>query len=254
MPADLKAFLDRKVREYNTPAFIAADPVSIPHRFTQPADIEIAGFFAALFAWGNRTTILRKSGELMRLMDDAPHQFVTQHADTDLRRFLGFKHRTFNPTDVLYLIAFLRQHYAQHDSLETAFLPGGKFIGMEAALDHFYGYVFSLPDAPPRSRKHIAAPFKGATCKRLNMYLRWMVRRDRQGVDFGLWRAVRPSALVIPVDLHVARVARKLGLLGRPATDWKAAVELTDRLRSFDPDDPVRYDFALFSLGAEERF
>ncbi|RYE02198.1 MAG: TIGR02757 family protein [Sphingobacteriales bacterium] len=252
-PAELKAFLDRKVAEYNTPAFIAADPISVPHRFTQRQDIEIAGFFAALFAWGNRTTIINKSNELLALMDGAPHQFITQHEETDLKRFLHFKHRTFNPTDVLYMIEFFRQHYQKSATLEDAFVPAA-FTGMEDALNYFHTYFFSLPDAPPRTRKHIAAPFKGSTCKRINMYLRWMVRTDNHGVDFGLWKKLKPSSLIIPVDLHVARVARRFGLLERPATDWLAAVELTERLRAFDADDPVKYDFALFSLGVGERF
>ncbi|RYZ22993.1 MAG: TIGR02757 family protein [Chitinophagaceae bacterium] len=252
-PDAIKNFLDRKVAEYNVPSFIPADPISVPHRFTQRADIEIAGFFAALFAWGNRTTIINKSNELVHLMDGAPHQFVTQHEEHDLKRFLHFRHRTFNPTDILYLIHFFRRHYAQSDTLETAFVPG-VFEGMEAALDHFHFYFFDDPDAPPRTRKHIAAPFKGSTCKRINMFLRWMVRRDGQGVDFGLWQRIGPADLVIPVDLHVARVARTFGLLDRKQTDWTAAVELTERLRAFDPTDPVKYDFALFSLGVGERF
>jgi len=253
-PAALRSFLDRKVAEYNRPAFIPADPISVPHRFTRRADIEIAGFFAALFAWGNRTTIIRKANELMALMDEAPHQFVTQHAETDLRRFLNFCHRTFNPTDVLHLIAFFRQHFLRYASLEDAFLPQGQFTGMRESLDYFHAYCFSLADAPERTRKHIAAPSRGSTCKRINMYLRWMVRRDDQGVDFGLWNRISPGALICPVDLHVARVSRKLGLLMRSQTDWLAAEELTARLRQFDPEDPVKYDFALFSLGVEERF
>jgi uncharacterized protein (TIGR02757 family) len=250
---ELQAFLDRKVAEYNVPSFIPADPISVPHRFTQRADIEIAGFFAALFAWGNRTTIIKKSNELVDLMDAAPHQFIMGHEEQDLKRFLGFKHRTFNPTDILYMIAFFRAHYSSSDTLETAFVPG-HFEGMETALDHFHAYFFSDPEAPARTRKHIAAPFKGSTCKRINMFLRWMVRRDRQGVDFGLWKKIRPSGLICPVDLHVARVARRFGLLERQQTDWTAAVELTERLREFDPEDPVKYDFALFSLGVGERF
>ena len=251
--AELKAFLDRKVEEYNLPAFIGADPISVPHRFTKKPDIEIAGFFAALFAWGNRSTIINKANELMALMDEAPHQFIRQHEEQDLKRFLHFKHRTFNATDVLYFIEFFRQHFQKSESLESAFVPA-VFTGMEDALNYFHTYFFSLPDAPPRTRKHIAAPFKGSTCKRLNMYLRWMVRRDDRGVDFGLWKKLSPAGLVIPVDLHVSRVARRFGLLERSATDWLTAVELTDKLREFDPDDPVKYDFALFSLGVGERF
>ncbi|GAB4093098.1 DUF2400 domain-containing protein [Flaviaesturariibacter terrae] len=251
--AELKFFLDRKVAEYNRPAFIAADPISVPHRFTAKQDIEIAGFFSALFAWGNRTTIINKSNELMELMDSAPYQFIRQHEELDLKRFLSFRHRTFNPTDILYMIAFFRHHYERSDTLETAFAPG-VFTTMEDALNGFHTYFFSLPDAPPRTRKHIAAPFNGSTCKRLNMYLRWMVRADNKGVDFGLWKTIRPESLIMPIDVHVARVARRFGLLERAATDWAAAVELTERLKEFDARDPVRYDFALFSLGAGEKF
>ncbi|RYY41626.1 MAG: TIGR02757 family protein [Chitinophagaceae bacterium] len=253
LPAELQIFLDRKVSEYNRPSFIAADPISVPHRFKLKQDVEIAGFFAALFAWGNRTTIINKATELMQLMDDAPHQFITQHEEQHLKRFLHFRHRTFNPTDILYSIAFFRQHYWNSASLEDAFVPGA-FTGMEDALNYFHTYFFSLPDAPPRTRKHIAAPFKGSTCKRINMFLRWMVRKDHQGVDFGLWKKLRPADLIIPVDLHVARVARRFGLLERPSTDWLSAVELTARLKQFDARDPVKYDFALFSLGIGERF
>jgi uncharacterized protein (TIGR02757 family) len=249
----LRLFLDQKVEEYNTPSFISSDPISVPHRFTQRQDIEIAGFFAALFAWGNRTIIIKKATELMAMMDDAPYQFVLQHHDHDLKRLLHFKHRTFNPTDLLYFILFLHHHYSHHPSLETAFFPQNGF-DTEHGLNHFYGYFFSLPDAPERTKKHIAAPFKKSTCKRLNMYLRWMVRKDNKGVDFGLWDRVAPKDLICPVDLHVARVARKLHLIQRTATDWLTAVELTQNLRSFDPTDPAKYDFALFGLGVEEKF
>jgi uncharacterized protein (TIGR02757 family) len=250
---ELKSFLDRKVAEYNTPAFIANDPICIPHRFSIKADIEIAGFFAALFAWGNRTTIINKASGLMQLMDNAPHQFITQHQEQDLKRFLDFRHRTFNPTDILYMIEFFRQHYSKHASLEHAFVPA-KFSSVEDALNHFYTSFFSLPDAPPRTRKHVAAPFKGSTCKRLNMYLRWMVRKDKQGVDFGVWKKIPSAELIIPIDLHVARVARHFNLLSRKQTDWAAALELTAQLKKFDEHDPVKYDFALFSLGIGERY
>ena len=257
----LKEFLDRKVKEYNQPAFIAGDPVQVPHLFTKKQDIEIAGFFAASFAWGNRATIIRKCRELMQLMDGSPHEFIIGHKEKDRRRFEGFCHRTFNTTDLLYFVSFLQHHYRRHASLETAFLPGGKFprraVGGEPVgecLDHFYGYFFSLEDVPARTRKHVAAPFKNSACKRLNMYLRWMVRQDRSGVDFGIWKKIRKSVLICPLDLHVARVAKKFGLLTRPASDWQSALELTKNLRAFDPDDPAKYDFALFALGVIERF
>lgn len=257
----LKAFLDRKVKEYNRPAFIAGDPILVPHLFTKKQDIEIAGFFAAIFAWGNRTTIIQKSKELMRLMDDRPHEFIVHHKEKDRKRFEGFCHRTFNTTDLLYFVSFLHHHYRQHASLETAFLPGGKFPRRTSdeeplgkCLDYFHSYFFSLEDPPPRTRKHIAAPFKHSACKRLNMYLRWMVRQDRNGVDFGIWKKIPAAALICPLDLHVARVAKKFELITRPKSDWQSALELTRNLRDFDAQDPAKYDFALFALGVVERF
>ena len=252
----LKDFLDEKVALYNNPSFIAADPVSIPHRFTLKQDIEIAGFFAALFAWGGRAIIINKCGELLRLMDNAPYDFILNHNDGDLKKFLHFKHRTFNTTDLLYFISFLNYYYSQHLSLESAFsvwlTPEDATV--EKALSCFHNYFFSLPYAPERTRKHIATPARGSHCKRLNMFLRWMVRRDKNGVDFGIWKELRPSQLVCPVDVHVARTARKLGLLTAPQLSWKAALELTAHLKAFDPNDPVKYDFALFGLGVMEGF
>ena len=253
---NLKEFLDRKVTEYNTPAFIAPDPISIPHRFTLKQDIDIAALFAALFAWGNRTIIINKATELMGLMDNAPYQFCIQHHDADLRRLVHFKHRTFNATDLLYFVQFLHHHYQQHNTLEAAFTrgmdPGD--ANVEGALNGFHQYFFSLPDAPARTGKHIAAPFKGSTCKRLNMFLRWMVRKDTQGVDFGIWQAISPAQLICPIDVHVARVARRFDLLQRKQTDWLAGVELTEQLKQYDPQDPAKYDFALFGLGVVEKF
>ena len=252
----IKTFLDKKVAEYNQPSFIYNDPVCIPHLFNKQQDIEIAGLFAALFAWGNRTTIINKSKELLGLMDNAPHDFCVHHTGNDLKKILGFKHRTFNTTDILYFIAFLRHHYSNHISLETAF---SKWMDkdddtVENGLNGFYHYFFSLEDAPPRTHKHIASPQKKSTCKRLNMFLRWMVRRDNLGVDFGIWKRISPSQLVCPIDVHVARVARRFNLLQRNALDWTAALELTEYLRTLDSEDPVKYDFALFGLGAVENF
>ena len=254
MDKRLKEFLDKKVEAYNEPSFIAPDPISIPHRFTRKQDIEIAGFFAAIFAWGNRTIIINKARQLMALMEDAPYDFMVNHREEDRRRFLDFKHRTFNDTDLLYFVEFLQHHYRAHPTLEEAFVAGGRFVSVEASLNHFHSYFFSLPSAPPRTGKHIAAPFKGSSCKRLNMFLRWMVRRDNKGVDFGLWNTIPPRDLICPIDVHVARVAKKLGLLQRNAVDWLAALELTHHLRQFDPEDPVKYDFALFGLGVGEKF
>ena len=269
----LKEFFNEKVIQYNRIDFIKEDPVCIPHLFTQKADIEIAGLFAAVFAWGIRTTIIQKSKELMQLMDNAPHDFCLNHSDKDLQSLIHFKHRTFNTTDLLYFIEFLKYHYTNNKSLEEAFiknvpklsppLRGGDNAqaaglsirgGVELALTNFHNYFFSLEHVPNRTKKHIATPYKGSTCKRLNMYLRWMVRKDKHGVDFGLWKKIKPSELICPIDLHVARVAKRFGLLERKQVDWQAAVELTNYLKILDPLDPVKYDFALFGLGVMEKY
>ncbi len=252
----LKDFLDRKAVEFNQISFIAHDPICIPHLFKKQPDIEIAGLFAALFAWGNRTTIINKSKELMGMMDNAPHQFCLQHTDRDLKKLLNFKHRTFNATDLLYFIAFLKHHYAASNSLESAITKwmNKEDETIENGLDGFYHYFFSLNDVPARTHKHIASPRKNSACKRLNMFLRWMVRKDRHGVDFGIWKNISPGQLICPIDVHVARVARRFNLLKRTTVDWNAAAELTSYLRSFDRLDPVKYDFALFGLGAIEKF
>ena len=256
MDTELKDFLDTRVALYNQPSFIATDPISIPHRFTQKQDIEIAGFFAALFAWGNRTIIINKCTELLHLMDDAPYDFMRNHTDADLKKFMHFKHRTFNTTDLLYFISFLQYYYSQHISLESAFSIWltDEDETVERALVHFHHYFFSLPYAPERTKKHIATPERGSHCKRLNMFLRWMVRKDEAGVDFGIWNEIKMAQLVCPVDVHVARVARRLNLLTAKQLNWKAALELTQNLKAFDPDDPVKYDFALFGLGIVEKF
>lgn len=240
------------MEEYNRPSFIKDDPISIPHLFTKKQDIEIAGFFAAVFAWGNRTTIINKSKELMQWMDMSPYEFCLNEDLDRLKRLLEFKHRTFNATDLLYFIEFLQHHYLKHNSLETAFTKWGTDI--EQMLIGFYHYFFSLNDVPQRTRKHIASPEKKSTCKRLNMFLRWMVRNDNCGVDFGIWKLIKPSQLICPVDLHVARVAKRFNLLQRKQIDWQAAVELTEYLKTLDASDPVKYDFALFGLGALEKF
>lgn len=251
---DLKDFLDKKVEEYNRPDFIEKDPISIPHFFSSKQDREIMGFFASIFAWGQRTTIIQKSKNLIDRMDGAPYQFVTQHEASDLKSLLGFKHRTFNDTDLLYFVAFLHRHYSQYDSLEAAFTlqkENSDSWTLEQGLNDFRSYFFSLKDFPERTQKHVASPARKSTCKRINMFLRWMVRKDNKGVDFGLWEHIKMSDLICPCDVHVERVARKLGLLNRKPLDWKAATELTENLRVLDPRDPVKYDFALFGLGVE---
>lgn len=253
---DLKTFFDSKVDFYNQPSFIKDDPIRIPHLFTRKQDIEIAGLFAALFAWGNRTTIINKTKELLQRMDNAPHDFIMNHKESDLKKMIGFRHRTFNDTDLLYIIEFLNGHFHKWPSLETAFsnwMRAGD-DDVENALNGFYHYFFSLEHVPARTRKHIACPQKKSSCKRLNMFLRWMVRNDKKGVDFGIWQQIQPSQLICPIDVHVARVAKRFSLLKRKQVDWLAALELTNYLRKLDPLDPVKYDFALFGLGVVEKY
>lgn len=248
---ELKDFLDRKVDEYNQPSFIKNDPISIPHLFTKKQDIEIAGFFAAIFSWGNRTTIIQKSKELMELMGNSPLDFCLNHTNSDLKKLLDFKHRTFNSTDLLYFIEFFKGHYSKNKSLETAFTNNG--VSAEKMLSGFHHHFFSLEDIPARTKKHIATPDRKSSCKRINMFLRWMVRNDNKGVDFGIWKKISPSQLICPLDLHVVRVAKRLNILQRKQTDWQAAVELTEYLRTLDSNDPVKYDFALFGMGVNEK-
>jgi len=248
----IKIFLEQKVSLYNCPAFINEDPVSIPHLFSQKQDIEIMGFFAAIFAWGQRTTIINKAKELASRMDNSPFDFIMNHKDTDLKQLTNFKHRTFNDTDLLYCIEFFKTHYLQYDTLETAFFPK-MGMNVEEGLNFFHNYFFSLPDAPVRTKKHIPCPARKSASKRLNMFLRWMVRKDYAGVDFGLWKRITPADLICPLDLHVERTARKIGLLSREKPDWAAALELTENLRILDKDDPVKYDFALFGISIEEK-
>jgi uncharacterized protein (TIGR02757 family) len=252
-PSGLQIFLDEAAALYNQPAFIASDPISIPHRFGHLPDREIMGFWTAMLAWGQRKTIIQSAEKLIALMDGAPHDFILHHAEKDRARFLDFKHRTFQSLDTLWFLAFFQQYYRQNTSLEHAFAQhlSPADTTTEKALIGFHRLFFDHPDAPERTRKHVATPERGSTCKRLNMFLRWMVRRDAAGVDFGQWQRIRPDQLLIPLDVHVERVARRLGLLTRTQTDWLAVLELTARLREMDPLDPVRYDFALFGLSVD---
>ena len=253
---ELKLFLNKKVDQYNQPFFIAADPISIPHKFIQQQDIEIAGFFAAILAWGNRKSVLNSCNTLMQLMDNQPYQFCLHHSKKELQALEQFKHRTFNTTDLLYCITFFKQHFTKYPSLEIAFTQwmNKKDETVENGLIGFHHYFFSLQDFPERTRKHIASPQKKSACKRLNMYLRWMVRSNETSVDFGLWKQIKSSQLIIPIDVHVSRVAKKLGILTRTQNDWQAATELTTYLKKLDSKDPVKYDFALFGLGVMEKF
>lgn len=249
----LKSLLDEWADRFNRPDFIANDPISIPHRFTKRQDIEISALFAATLAWGQRVTIIRSCDTLMKLMDNSPHEFIMRQGPKDLKRMEKFVHRTFNSTDLLYFIAFLKSHFKRHDTLETLFQVSPEETTVEAGLIRFHEAFFSLPDFPPRTRKHVSTPERKSACKRLNMFVRWMVRHDDRGVDFGLWKSISPSQLVCPCDLHVVRIARRLGLIRKKSVDWQMAIDLTDRLRSFDSSDPVRYDFALFGIGIEEK-
>ena len=248
--------LNKLVKQYNQRAFIENDPICIPHLFTQQQDIEIAGLFAAVFAWGQRKTIIQKSKELLARMDHAPHAFILQHQESDLKKLIGFKHRTFNDTDLLYFVHFLKHWYQQYASLETAFSAAIKPTdsSVENGLINFYQLFFSLPDAPQRTRKHLSSPLQKSACKRINMYLRWMVRKDFHGVDFGIWKNIQPAQLICPLDVHSGRVARAFGLLNRIQNDWQAATELSATLRQFDAKDPVKYDFALFGAGVSKMF
>lgn len=253
---NLKDFLDAKVEEYNQPNFIANDPICIPHLFNKKEDVEIMGFIASILAWGQRKTIINKCKELIERMDGAPHDFIMHHQEADLKALLGFKHRTFNDTDLLYFVEFFKYHYQRFDSLEYAFLIGQENsepnqISIEKSLNEFKNYFFSLPDYPVRTRKHVSSPAQKSTCKRLNMFLRWMVRQDSYGVDFGIWNRISPSQLICPCDVHVERVARKFHLITLDKVNWKTAVELTENLAILDFQDPVKYDFALFGLGVE---
>ncbi|MBA3647376.1 MAG: TIGR02757 family protein [Chitinophagales bacterium] len=256
MKQELKIFLDQKSAQYNSQDFIALDPVSIPHQFSKKQDIEIAGFFAATFSWGKRISILNSCNRLIKLMDNDPYNFIIDHTENDLKRLLDFRHRTFNPTDLLYFIHFFKNYYSEHSSLEYAF---SQFLNREdenvtPALKGFHQLFFSLKDFPQRTIKHVSTPERNSACKRINMFLRWMVRKDNCGVDFGIWKNIKPSQLICPCDVHVLRVARKLKLIRNKQNNWKTAVELTSNLKKLDPVDPVKYDFALFGLGILEHF
>jgi len=254
MSTSLKNLLDAKAVFYNKPSFIEKDPISIPHSFSKKQDIEISGLFAAVLAWGNRTTIINNCKKLMGWMGDAPHDFILNHKDTELRPFVHFAHRTFNATDLLYFIEFLQWHYKQHDSLEDAFVPSKTYTNetVEQALIHFHNYFFSI-EHPERTKKHITTPERNSACKRINMYLRWMVRKDKQGVDFGIWKKIKMHQLICPLDVHVASVSYRLGLLDNEKSNWANAMRLTAQLKEFNPKDPAVYDYALFGLGMAER-
>lgn len=248
---DLKKYLDALVSKYNTSSFIETDPISIPKKFKEKQDIEITGFWTAILSWGRRSTIIAKADELIKYMENSPYDFIKNHSEQDRKPFLQFRHRTFQPDDTVFFLHFLQEFYNRYDSLEEAFMIDDESRGIEAGLIHFHKLFASDPWRPQRTLKHISTPEKNSACKRLNMFLRWMVRKDKKGVDFGLWKKFSSSELMVPLDIHVGRVARKLGLLERKNDDWLAVKELTQRLSDFDASDPVKYDYALFSLGLE---
>jgi uncharacterized protein (TIGR02757 family) len=251
----LKELLDSKYALYNNNHFIESDPILIPHLFSKKQDIEIAGLFAAVLAWGQRKTIIDKCKHLMELMENSPFNFIKDHTDNDLKKLLHFVHRTFNSTDLLYFVEFLKFHYSKYDSLQDAFLiSNDSNENIKRNLINFKKYFFSIEDHPVRTNKHISSPDSNSACKRINMYLRWMVRKDKMGVDFGIWDQIFPSQLICPCDVHVEKTAHVLGLSKRPKADWKMAEEITDFLKTLDPEDPVKYDFALFGMGIEKYF
>ena len=250
---EIKAFLDEKAVQYESLDFISADPIQIPHSFTKKEDIEISGFLTATIAWGNRKSIITNAQKMMGLMDNAPHDFVLHHQEKDLKRFEGFVHRTFNAEDMSYFVRALKYIYTQHHGLEAVFAQATQKTDLQTAIHHFKQLFFSLPH-PSRTQKHVSDPLKGSAAKRLNMYLRWMVRSDKKGVDFGLWKSISPAQLSCPLDVHSGNVARKLKLLKRKQNDAKALAELDHNLRKMDVQDPVKYDFALFGLGVFEKF
>jgi uncharacterized protein (TIGR02757 family) len=250
---EMQDFLNAKVLQYNHPDFIELDPIQIPHLYSKKEDIEIAGFLAATIAWGNRVSIIKSAHRMMNLMGNSPHDFVLYHKEKHLERIDGFVHRTFSSTDFLYFLHALKMLYLKKDGLEGVFTRHQSATSLQEAIHHFKKEFFSLPH-PERTLKHLPDPLKGSAAKRINMFLRWMIRNDDMGVDFGLWKHISPSKLSCPLDVHTGTIARKLGLLQRKQNDSKSVHELDLVLRSFDPDDPVKYDFALFGLGASEKF
>ena len=251
-PEEMYSFLELKALQYNNTAFIDSDPVSVPHRFSRKEDIEISGFLTATLSWGQRKSIIQKSLLLMRLLDDSPYDFIMNANDHDLKVLEKFVYRTFNGIDCIYFIRALQQLYRTGGGMESAFTSAFK-EGAYSAISNFRNTFTGIGD-PTRTGRHLANPLQGSAAKRLNMFLRWMVRKDENGVDFGIWQGISPSLLICPLDVHSGRVARKLGLLCRTGNDRKAAEELTTALLNFDKNDPVKYDFALFGLGVFEQF
>jgi uncharacterized protein (TIGR02757 family) len=251
--SELKSFLDFKAEHYNTPEFIESDPIQIPHHFNQKEDIEISGFLTATISWGNRKSILKNANLLMDILDRSPYDFVLNHSQGDLENLTGFVHRTFNEADLHYFIKALKNIYKNHDGLETVFTKNAEKDSLQLSIHKFKKIFFGIPH-PLRTQKHVSDPLKNSAAKRINMYLRWMVRKDQSGVDFGIWKKLHSAQLSCPLDVHSGNVARKLNLLKRKANDAKALIELDTALRKLDPADPVKYDFALFGLGVFEKY
>lgn len=251
--SELKEFLDEKVELYNSPNFIESDPVQIPHLFSLKEDIEIAGFLSATIAWGNRKMIIQNSHKMIDLMGNAPYDFVMSHQQKDLERFENFVHRTFNSTDFKTFIKGIQHIYKNHNGLESVFAKHQESDALQKSISEFKKLFFEI-EHQKRSQKHISDPLNNSAAKRINMFLRWMVRQDNKGVDLGIWKTISPSLLSCPLDVHSGNVARKLGLLSRKQNDGKALAELDFQLRKLDPNDPVKYDFALFGLGVFEGF
>lgn len=251
---ELKAFLDEKVIQYNHIKFIESDPIQIPHLFSNKEDIEIIGFLVATIAWGNRKSIIKNGHRLVSIMGNSPYDFVINYNPSrDSKHLEGFVHRTFNQNDLQYFIKALQYIYQQHQGLESIFNTHKTNNSLQEAIHHFKILFFSLPHLQ-RTQKHVSDPLKNSAAKRINMFLRWMIRQDQTGVDFGIWKSISPSLLSCPLDVHSGNVARKLGLLLRKQNDAKALLELDTSLRKLDPKDPVKYDFALFGLGVFENF
>ncbi|WP_303319001.1 TIGR02757 family protein [Flavivirga abyssicola] len=250
---DLKDFLDAKVIQYNNPKFIESDPIQIPHQYSKKEDIEISGFLTATIAWGNRKSIINNAKRLMELLDNSPYDFVLNHSETDLDKLMPFVHRTFNGNDCIQFIKSLKHIYKNHDGLESVFSKHVKTEPLQTSISKFKSTFFEIEHLQ-RTQKHISDPLKNSAAKRINMFLRWMVRNDNTGVDFGIWKTLSPSQLSCPLDVHSGNVARKLGLLHRKQNDAKALFELDTALRKLDANDPVKYDFALFGLGVFEGF
>ena len=249
----LKQLLDQRAELYNRPSFIGVDPISIPHRFSKKEDIEVAGFLAAAIAWGNRVAILRSADRMLSYMGNSPYDFVINHRDRDLKGIEGCIHRTYFAEDFIYFIEALKYIYIEKGGMEAVFARYQTKDSLQPAIHEFRRIFFELPHNS-RTERHLSDPYKGSAAKKINMFLRWMVRKDDRGVDFGLWRSISPSVLSCPLDVHSGNVARKLGLLKRKQSDAKAVKELDARLRELDPADPVKYDFALFGLGGFEHF